>query len=55
MNDELKEIVSEIALEVERIQEGNTDMLDGNETVADRLVILCYKLLNIIYNLERNK
>lgn len=48
MNDEIKEI----ALEIELIQEGHTDMLNGNETVTDRLVILCYRLLNIIYNMK---
>ncbi len=48
MNDELKRIANE----VQRIQEGHTDMLNGNETVTDRLVILCYRLLNIIYNMK---
>jgi hypothetical protein len=48
MNDEIQEIADE----VQRIQEGHTDMLDGNETVSDRLVILCYRLLNIIYNMK---
>lgn len=48
MDKELKNI----AEEVQRIQEGFTDMLDGNETVSDRLVILCYRLLNIICNME---
>ena len=46
-----KEVI-DIAKELQQIQEGRTDMLDGNETVTDRLVILCYKLLNIISNME---
>lgn len=48
MNDEVKEIV----LELQLIEEGHTEMLDGNETVTDRLIILCYRLINIIYNMK---
>jgi Mor family transcriptional regulator len=40
--------VSQIQKELSAIEEGYTDMLDGNETVTDRALKLAYELLNII-------
>jgi hypothetical protein len=40
--------IGQIQQELSAIEEGYTDMLDGNETVTDRLLRLSYELLNII-------
>lgn len=40
--------IGQIQQELSAIEEGYTDMLDGNETFTDRLLRLSYELLNII-------
>jgi hypothetical protein len=40
--------IDQIQKELSAIEEGYTDMLDGNETVTDRALRLAYELLNII-------
>jgi hypothetical protein len=40
--------IGQIQQELSAIEEGYTDMLDGNETVTDRVLRLSYELLNII-------
>jgi hypothetical protein len=42
--------IGQIQQELSAIEEGYTSMLDGNETVTDRLLILGYELLNILNN-----
>jgi hypothetical protein len=40
--------IAQIQHELSAIEQGYTDMLNGNETITDRLLILSYELLDII-------
>jgi hypothetical protein len=40
--------IGQIQQELSAIEEGYIDMLDGNETVTDRVLRLAYELLNIL-------
>ena len=42
--------IGQIQQELSAIEEGYTDMLNGNETVTDRVLRLAYELLNILNN-----
>ena len=44
--------ISEIQKEITAIEEGYTDMLNGNETITDRLLMLAYELLEILAKLK---
>lgn len=37
-----------IKTELDMIQEGNTDLLDGNETFLDRAIYLAYQLVELL-------
>jgi hypothetical protein len=37
-----------IKTELDMIQEGNTDLLDGNETFLDRAIYLAYQLVKLL-------
>ena len=40
--------IAQIQHELSAIEQGYTDMLNGNETITDRLLILSYELLDIL-------
>jgi hypothetical protein len=40
--------IAQIQHELSAIEQGYIDMLNGNETITDRLLILSYELLNIL-------
>jgi hypothetical protein len=48
MNKQLLIRIEEIKEELFAIEEGHTDMLNGNETISDRLLALSYELITLI-------
>jgi hypothetical protein len=48
MNKQLLIRIEEIKEELFAIEEGHTDMLNGNETISDRLLALAYELITLI-------
>ncbi len=40
--------IAQIQHELSAIEQGYIDMLNGNETITDRLLILSYELLDIL-------
>lgn len=48
MNKQLLIRIEEIKKELLAIEEGYTDMLNGNETISDRLLALASELITLI-------
>lgn len=48
MNKQLLIRIEEIKKELFAIEEGYTDMLNGNETISDRLLALASELITLI-------
>ena len=44
--------IKDIETELDMIGEGNTDILNGNETFLDRSMSLAYELIELIEKLE---